>query len=72
MEDTIKIDQNLLKVSHYKKDWIPIDRPLELDKEVTLTITCQVAGVELESNNDGTANRIHILKGLLAEKIEQL
>lgn len=70
MKDTIKIDQNLLKISHYKKDWIPIDRPLELDKEVTLTITCQVSEIKYETNNDGTADRIHILKGLYAEEVK--
>jgi hypothetical protein len=68
MTDNIKIDQNLLKVSHYKKDWIPIEHSLELDSEVTLTITAQVSDIQYSTNHDGTADRIHVLKGLYAEK----
>lgn len=72
MKDQIEIDQNLLKISTWKQDWIPVDRSFELDEEVALIVKGQVRGIEYDTNNDGTADKIHIIKGLIAiDKNEQ-
>ena len=68
--DQIQVNENFLKISHYKKDWIPVEGSLPLDQDITLKITAQVSGYELITNNDGSADRVYQVKGLLAEQVE--
>lgn len=70
MKKTIKVNERFLRISHWKRDWVPMENPLEMDKDVKLEIIGQVSGVEYESNNDGTVDEIFIIKGLLAEEVK--
>lgn len=64
---SMEIREHLLKLSGKRKDLIISTQPLAMDQEVHLVVEGQVVKIEDETNNDGTVNRIYIIKGIIAE-----
>lgn len=59
----MKIDSHLLKIS---AGAIYIDAPMELGSEVDVVVRGSVVKIEDKDNQDGTFNRVYVLKGELA------
>lgn len=65
----MKIDSHLLKLSASP---IYIESPLELGSEVTGFFKGEVVKVEDKDNQDNSFNRTYTVKGVIAERLEDL
>jgi hypothetical protein len=63
----MQVNEHLLKISGKRRDLIVLTKPLQMDQEVILKVEGQVVKIEDETNNDGTVNRIYIIKGIIAD-----
>ncbi len=61
------INEHLLKISAGS---ITLLSPLELGSEVSLLVKATVTKVEDHDNQDGSFNRVYVVKGGLAESIQ--
>jgi hypothetical protein len=64
----VQINEYLIRVLSSK---VPVDKELKLGDDVTLIIQGTITKKELEDNNDGTANDISVIKGIVAECVQE-
>jgi hypothetical protein len=58
------VNEYFLKISAGN---IYIEKPLEIDQDLTATVIGQIVKQEDKTNNDGTVDRIYTLKAYLVE-----
>lgn len=68
MAQTLQINERLVKIS---AGYITTDESLELGTDISLLVKGTVTKIEDHDNQDGTINRIYVVKGEITESLSE-
>ena len=61
------VNENLIRIS---AGLTPIPQELQLGDDIRVLLDASVTKIELKDNQDGTFNRVYVIKGIVADTSE--